>query len=163
MAIYLKLDGVDGESVKDGHEKWIEVLSFSWGAMSPTSVAQGGGLAAGTVSLGEMNVVCASGKASLLLLHFLTKGKHFGEITVDFTKATGEDTEGVWWQIKSTSGFITSYSNSAQGGDYEQPPSDSVTIALGEYTQEIWEQKTEGGALESCGSHGFDIKKKKAS
>lgn len=162
MAIYLKLDGVDGESAKAGHEKWIEVLSFNWGAMSPTSVAQGGGLAAGTVQLQEFSAVCASGKASLLLLHFLTTGKHFKEITIDFTKATGDKKEGTWWQIKSKSGFITSYNNSAQGGGFEEVPTDSITMALGEYTQEIWEQKTEGGALESCGTHGFDIKKKEA-
>ena len=29
---FLKLDGIDGESVPEGYEKWIEVLSFSWGA-----------------------------------------------------------------------------------------------------------------------------------
>ena len=29
---YLKLDGIDGESTAQGHEKWIEVESFSFGA-----------------------------------------------------------------------------------------------------------------------------------
>ena len=29
--MFLKLDGIDGESVDKGYEKWIECLSFSWG------------------------------------------------------------------------------------------------------------------------------------
>ena len=163
MAIYLKLDGVDGECTKSGHEKWIEVQSFSWGAMQSTTVGVGGGLAAGTVSFQDVGLTCMGGKASLLLLHFLTKGKHFTEITIDFTKATGDDTEANFQQIKAKSGYITSYSASMQGGEYEQPPMDNLTIALGDYEHEIWEQKTEGGALESCGVHGYNLKEKKAS
>ena len=29
--MFLKLDGVDGESVDIKYQKWIECLSFSWG------------------------------------------------------------------------------------------------------------------------------------
>ena len=163
MAIYLKMDGVDGESAKAGHEKWIEVTSFSWGASSPTSLKTGGGLAAGTVNFQDANFQIAGGRASLLLLHFLNQGKHFSEITIDFTKAVGDDKEAIWWQVKSKSAFITSYNVGATGGEYEAVPSETLTIAFGDYMQEIWEQKTEGGALESAGTHGYDLKTKTAS
>ena len=31
MAIFLKIDGIDGTVTAKGHEKWIDVLSVSWG------------------------------------------------------------------------------------------------------------------------------------
>jgi type VI secretion system secreted protein Hcp len=162
MAIYLKLDGVDGESEKKGHEKWIEVQSFSWGANQNSTVGVGGGLSAGTVSFQDVSIQAMGGKSSSLLLHFLTKGKHFSEITIDFTKSTGDNPEEIYQQIRSKSGYITSYNASMQGGDYEAVPMDSVTMALANYEHEIWAQETEGGALKSCGVHGYDLKLKEA-
>src|SRR6476660_10477302 len=32
--IFLKFDGIDGESTATGHEKWIDVQSYSWGISS---------------------------------------------------------------------------------------------------------------------------------
>jgi type VI secretion system secreted protein Hcp len=164
MAIYLKLDGVEGECEKANYEKWIECLNWNWGASNPSSAAFGQGMAAGTVAIHEIALTSVTGgKASLQMLNFMTKGKHFGELCLDITKATGDDTEGVWFQIKSTSAMITSYST---GGDSEasphNPQMDSFTIALGNYAQEIWTQATDGGALSTAGNHGFDIKTKTA-
>lgn len=31
MAIYMKFEGIDGESTAEGHEKWIDVMSVQWG------------------------------------------------------------------------------------------------------------------------------------
>ncbi len=31
MAIFLKIDGIDGTVTASGHEKWVDVLSMSWG------------------------------------------------------------------------------------------------------------------------------------
>lgn len=162
MAIYLKLDGVDGECEKTGYEKWIEVQSFSWGASQSTTAGVGGGMSAGTVLFQDLSIQAMGGKASGLLLFFLTKGKHFTEITIDFTKSTGDDVEQKFQQIRSKSAFITSYSASMQGGDYESLPMDNLTLALGNYEHEIWVQETKDGALKSAGMKGYDMKLKKA-
>ena len=34
---FLKIATIDGESTDSKHEKWIEVLSYSWGASQPLS------------------------------------------------------------------------------------------------------------------------------
>jgi type VI secretion system secreted protein Hcp len=46
MAIYMKIDGIDGHVTAKGHEKWIELSSFQWdvlrkvsGETSPGNVA----------------------------------------------------------------------------------------------------------------------------
>ena len=43
IEIFLKLDGITGESQKSGAEGWIEIFSFSNGASNPSSVAFGTG------------------------------------------------------------------------------------------------------------------------
>jgi type VI secretion system secreted protein Hcp len=37
--IFAKYDGIDGESVDANHDKWIDVLSYEWGAHRDTSTA----------------------------------------------------------------------------------------------------------------------------
>jgi len=56
VEIFLKLDGIDGESEKKGAEKWIEVFSFSNGASNPSSVAFGTGSGAGKVDISSISL-----------------------------------------------------------------------------------------------------------
>jgi type VI secretion system Hcp family effector len=38
---FLKLDGIDGQSLDKGHDKWIDVISFSHGAKQNVSIQRG--------------------------------------------------------------------------------------------------------------------------
>jgi len=50
---FMTLEGVSGESQREGHEGEIEVISFSFGASNPSSIGVGGGGGTGTVSLSQ--------------------------------------------------------------------------------------------------------------
>ena len=39
--MFLKLDGITGESTNKGHKDEIEILSFSWGVAHPAPVTHG--------------------------------------------------------------------------------------------------------------------------
>lgn len=162
MAIYLKIDGIEGECEKKGHEKWIECASWSWSASNSASVKASTGFSSSTVNFSDLQLACETSKVSLLLLHYTTLGKHLGEVTLDITKATGAKEEEVWFQVKSKSAMLNSYSTGGQAGDYEQTMMDSFSIALADYTQEIWAQVTKDGALKTAGTHGFNMEKKEA-
>ena len=41
--MFLKIDGVEGESLDDKHKNEVELLSFSFGATQPGSAGHGGG------------------------------------------------------------------------------------------------------------------------
>jgi type VI secretion system secreted protein Hcp len=41
LDIFLKLDGIRGESADELHKEWIDVLSFSWGLTTPTDSRSG--------------------------------------------------------------------------------------------------------------------------
>jgi type VI secretion system secreted protein Hcp len=53
--MFLKLDGIDGESEDDAHKGEIDVLAFSWGMTQSGSmhIMQGGG--SGKVSVQDMS------------------------------------------------------------------------------------------------------------
>jgi hypothetical protein len=54
--IYLKLDGLDGESLDDDHKDWIEVQNWSWGVDNPASFAVGQGGQATQAHIAAVNV-----------------------------------------------------------------------------------------------------------
>src|ERR1039457_226434 len=73
---YLKLDGITGESVSDGHKDEIQLLSFSWGGHNVTSVAGTGGSGAGKVDLSDLSVMKHVDKATTPMWKALVSGTH---------------------------------------------------------------------------------------
>ncbi|MGE6888400.1 type VI secretion system tube protein Hcp, partial [Serratia bockelmannii] len=47
MDMFLKVEGINGESKNANHKQWIDVFSFNWGARQPGNMAVGGGGGAG--------------------------------------------------------------------------------------------------------------------
>jgi len=80
-AAYIKFDGIDGEVTAAGHEGWIEIQSWSWGA---TQAGAGGatatGRAAGTATPpagpGTLNMIKRVDKATPLLMQSLSRRQH---------------------------------------------------------------------------------------
>jgi len=157
MAIYIKFDGIDGNCKKKGYEKWIECSNWSWGGSMPSNVGLGEGAAKGTVQFSEINISCITAGSSLLLLHFLTVGKHFDKIVLNVTKAISDKPEEKWMELTLEQGMISSYSQSTD----EYNAVDNVGISFGKYKHEVWEQDAKG-ALKSAGTHGFDLQMKDA-
>ena len=61
---FLKLEGVEGESPDEKHQKEIDVQSWSWGATNSGTFGSGGGGAAGKVSMQDFNFVMIVNKAT---------------------------------------------------------------------------------------------------
>lgn len=55
---FMKVDGVEGESLDEGHQGWIELLSYHYDAMQSISqtATSSGGASAGGVSLGDFQI-----------------------------------------------------------------------------------------------------------
>jgi type VI secretion system secreted protein Hcp len=94
MPIFMKLDGIDGEATSKGHEKWIEVLSFSWGATNSGSQSPGGGGGAGKVSLQDFHFVHPVDKASPKLLSAVCDGLHIKSGVLSVNEASGASKGG---------------------------------------------------------------------
>jgi type VI secretion system secreted protein Hcp len=55
IGIFLKLDGVVGESKDNVHSKKIDVLSWSWGMANSGSAHVGGGAGSGKVNVQDVS------------------------------------------------------------------------------------------------------------
>lgn len=154
---FLKIDGVNGESQRDGHQNEIEIYSFSWGASNPTSVGSGGkGMAAGRVSISSFNIMKKTDSASPTLFQKCCSGKHFDTATVVLQKAGGDKALD-YLTYKFGEVFVESIQwSGSSGGD--DTPSESVSFAFGKVEITYKPQIETGGSQQAIGA-GWDIHK----
>lgn len=155
--IFLKLDGADGESVKDGHKNEIEIESVSWGGSNPTSFVVGTGGGVGKVSLSDISINKSMDKASPKLYNFCCNGKHIAKAVLTFRKA-GEKPQD-YLKITLTDVMVASFSlgDSSGGGHL---PSESITLAYAKLEGEYKPQNKDGSVGDAV-PFGWDIKEHK--
>jgi type VI secretion system secreted protein Hcp len=90
--VFLKIDGIPGESTDDKHKDWIELLSFNHGLSQPSagSRSTSGGAASGRCDHQDFSVVKALDKSSPKLALFCCNAKHIDKINVELCRATGD-------------------------------------------------------------------------
>ncbi len=93
LDMYLRIEGIKGESKDSNHKDWIDVSSFTWGAEQPGSMSTGGGGGSGKVSFDDLVVVAAIDKAAPTILQNCATGKHIPKIEVSVCKAGGKQVE----------------------------------------------------------------------
>jgi len=76
--MYLKIEGIDGESTDADHKDWIEIESWSWGATNSSS-RQPAPVASGR---GTLTIVRRVDKASPKLSEACTGGRSLGRVVV---------------------------------------------------------------------------------
>lgn len=139
---FIKLPGVDGESIRKGFEKQIEILSFSLGASNPSTVGMGGGGGAGKASISSFNLMKKTDVTSPILFQKCCEGDHFDKVTVTLNKAGGKaavdflkyDFEKVYIDSIQWSG--------SSGGD--DTPTESVSLSFGKLTITYTAQNADG-------------------
>lgn len=136
MAIYLKIDGVDGTVTEDAHKKWIELNSFQWGVGRgiSTPVGNAANREASLPSISEITVSHNMDKASINLFDLSVadaKGKKF---EIDFVKtATGGGGNVTYLHYELENCLISGYSISS-GGDM---PTESLSLNFTKITEKF--------------------------
>lgn len=154
--IFLKLDGIDGESTKSKAEGWIEVLSFSNGASNASSVAHGSGMGTGKVDISSISLQKVLDKSSPKLFLNCCSGSHIKKGTLQVRETTGADTTEPYYQYDLETVMVDSISwGGAQGGG---KPSESVSLSFQKITISYWPQDS-AGKLGSKIPAGWDISK----
>ena len=84
MAIdmFMKVEGVNGESKDSNHKDWTNIESFD-----------GGGGGAGKVNFNDLTVVAAIDKAAPTILKNCATGQHLSKVEISVCKAGGEQIE----------------------------------------------------------------------
>lgn len=87
LDLFLKLDGIEGESRDTKHAREIDILGWSWGMSSPATVSSGG-TTAGKVNLRELSLTKYVDKATPSLMLHCSNGKLISNAVLTCRTAT---------------------------------------------------------------------------
>ncbi|MBE0629011.1 MAG: type VI secretion system tube protein Hcp, partial [Burkholderia vietnamiensis] len=91
--IFLKIDGVNGESLDDKHKDEIEVLNWDWEIFQESSMHAGSGGGAGKATVKDLTFEHNIDRASPNLMKYALTGKHIDQATLVMRKAGGNPLE----------------------------------------------------------------------
>jgi type VI secretion system secreted protein Hcp len=142
LDIFLKVDGIKGESTDAQHREEIELASFSWGASQQGSVHTGGGAGAGRASFQDLLVVMNVSQAGPQLFLACAKGQHIREVILTCRRATGRDRRD-FLRYTLSDVVVSSYQASGHASD-DSAPAEQISLTYGQFKVEYWPQKAEG-------------------
>jgi len=156
--LFLKIDGIAGESVAAGHQKEIDVVSFSWGFLRKGAPHPGGGAGAAKASIEDFTIVKHVDAASPALVRALLEGRTIKSAVFVLQRAGGA--KGGTEMIKITLENVQ-VTDIKVSGDGAQVPSESVALKFGKLTYDYTPIDAKGGAGPTI-SVTWDLAKGKA-
>lgn len=117
MALYIKFDGIDGESKDKAHQKWSDLLSMSWGVHKASGGATGQTRRRGVATVEDVSITKQVDKSSPKLAEAVLSGKIFPQVHIENT-ATYSGARATFLKYDLKNVAVTSHSvNMAGGGD----------------------------------------------
>lgn len=153
--MFLKIEGVTGESVDAKHSGEIDVLSWNWGLSQSGSmhVATGGG--SGKVNVQDMTLTKKVDKASPVLFKYCCDGNHFPSATMTVRKAGGASPVD-YLKVEMKEVLISNISTGGSGGD--DTVMETVSLNFAKVKLLYTPQKPDGSA-DAVVEQGWDIAK----
>jgi len=152
--MFLKLDGIKGESKDSKHPDEIHIESFSWGMNQTGAHGAGGGGGAGKVSVHDISVTKFLDKASPELMLACCNGKHIKEGLITVRKAGENPVE--YLKIKLVDVLISGVQDAGHGSDLL---TENLTINFAKFNVDYQEQGKDGKAAGGPVKMGWDVKK----
>lgn len=146
--MFLKLEGIEGESQDEKKPNHIEIQSFSFGGSNNGSFSTATGGGTSKTNLQDVHFTKQIDKSSPNLFGILTNGKHIDKATITVRKAGGDPKD--YLTITLTPCMVSSYNIS--GHDGGGMPQESFSL---NYDKIEFEYKTQ----DDKGNLGAAIKK----
>jgi len=150
--MFLKLDGIKGESQDHKHKDEIHIQSWSWGMSQTGTMGTGVGGGAGKVHVHDISITKAVDKSSPALMLHCCNGKHIPNGLVTVRKAGDKPLE--YLKMKLTDIIISGVQNAGHGGDIL---TENLTLNFAKFHIEYQEQKPDGSGSPG-GEMGWDVK-----
>jgi type VI secretion system secreted protein Hcp len=154
--IFMKVDGIMGESNDDKHKGELELLSFSFGLKNTGSIVGGGGGGAGTSEFASFCFEKLYDSSSPELFLGTASGEHFKSATVTFRKLGKDQQEFLTYKFEDI--LFDQYD---QGGKDEPPLLEDAGFKFREVTITYRPQKADG-SLGSPITVNWDLSTNKA-
>ncbi|MFY8178231.1 MAG: Hcp family type VI secretion system effector [Limnohabitans sp.] len=151
--IFLKIDGIDGESMDSSHKNEIEVLNWSWQVLQDANMHQGSGGGSGKATVKDLQFIHNMDRSSPNLMKFCLTGKHIPSAQLTVRKAGGNPLE--YLKITMTDVVITNVQ--PYGSSDDETLKENVSLAFAKIKQEYTVQNQQGGSGGAV-TAGYDIK-----
>lgn len=138
--IFIKIEGIDGESKDAKHKSWIDVLNFSYSVSQSSSAFTGGGSGVGKASFDTLNFTHFVDKSSPNLFMYCALGKHIPKVDLSCCKSGGGSQE--YMHVTLNDVIVTHVSPS--GSNSETQVNEMVTLSYAKIKIEVKEQKADG-------------------
>ena len=139
--MFIKIDGIDGESPDAVHKNEIQVLKWKWDVSQHSNMHSGSGGGSGKATVSDFCFEHYTDKASPNLLNYCLTGKHIKNIQFVIRKAGGNPLE--YLLIKFTDVIITLVDMAGSVED-ESRPRETVKFSFSKMTQDYIMQNAEG-------------------
>jgi type VI secretion system secreted protein Hcp len=153
---FLKIDGIEGESVQSGHKAEIDVEAWSWGETQAGGPGAGGGAGAGRVSMSDFSFTMKLSKASPKLFLACAEGDRIKAAWLTARRAAGKAADYfLKWTFSDL--LVSSYQTA---GAADQEPLDQVAFSFSKIEVEYKEQRADGSFGAGLKA-GWDVKASK--
>lgn len=152
--IFLKINGIDGESADSAHKNEIEVLDWTWRIAQESTMHAGSGGGAGKAKVDDLTFVHNVDRASPNLMKFCLTGKHIPEAVLTVRKAGGNPLE--YLKLTMTDVIVTLVAPTVSNAD-AQRSRETVALSFAKVKQEYTVQNQQGGSGGAV-TAGYDIK-----
>jgi len=156
--IFLKINGIDGESQDASHKNEIEVLNWGWRIAQNSNMHAGSGGGAGKASVDDLAFEHSLDRASPNLMKYCLTGKHIDQATLVARKAGGSPLE--YLKITMSDVIVTLVQPS--GSSEDERMREQVRLSFSKVAQEYVVQNAQGGSGGAV-TASFDIKGNKES
>lgn len=152
--IFLKINGIDGESQDSSHKNEIEVLAWDWSIEQQSTMHAGSGGGAGKATVSDLSFEHFIDRASPNLMKYCLTGKHINEAVLVVRKAGGNPLE--YLKLTMTDVLVTKVSPKGSVDD-EVRMREKVALSFSKVKQEYVVQNAQGGSGGAV-TAGYDIK-----
>jgi type VI secretion system secreted protein Hcp len=141
IAMFLKIDGIQGESTDTHHSDEIDILSYTWGESQPAVASSGAGAAAGRVTMQDFHFTMHVNRASPKLFLACANGARIKNAVLTVRHSGGNPVEFLKWMLTDIT--VASYQTGASvpSGD---PPTDQVSLRFTKIETEYTRIKPDG-------------------
>ena len=150
--MFLKLDGIKGESGDHKHKDESHIESFSWGMSQGGGHATGGGGGTGKVHVHDISITKFVDKSTPALMLACCGGKHIPNGLITVRKAGEKPVE--YLKIKLVDILISGVQEAGHGSDLL---TENVTLNFAKFHLEYTEQAPDGTGKPG-GEMGWDVK-----
>jgi type VI secretion system secreted protein Hcp len=150
--MFMKLEGIAGESQDKTHAGEIDVLAWSWGMSNSGTTHSGAGGGAGKVNVQDLSFTKWVDLASAPLMLATAKGKHITKATLVVRKAG--DTPLEYITIVMDECLVTSVSTGGSGGEDRLTENVSLNFKSVDVT---YKEQTKTGSAGGKGEFKWDI------